>query len=321
MRFRFKYLLAAASIVVSTGALAQAYPSKPIRFVIGFPAGSSIDNVSRVVLDNIRERTGATIVIENRPGALGALGVEAVTKAPSDGYTMMPSSSATNSSGPHLARALQKLDVVRGLTHLGRVVRFDIAIVTSASQNFKTAKALIDEAKAKPDVLTYGYGSGTGQLASAAFGHAAGVQVRGIPYKGQPQAIADLMGGQVNFVGSDLGAVLALVRARSLVAIAVASEKRSTILPDVPTTAEVGLRGMTLVGWIGISGPSKLPADVVKWWGDQLKLSLAANDVLEKLRNQGMEPDVLVGEPFVQFVAAEFEQWGKHVTNAGIKPE
>lgn len=314
-------LLAGALSVCAAAAWAQAYPAKPIRFVIGFPAGSSIDSVSRVMLEDIRNRSGASIVIDNKPGALGALGMEAVTKAAPDGYTMMPSSSATNSSGPHLSLALQKLDVMHGLTSVGRMVRFDIVVVTSATQKFGDAKALIDAGRAKPNSLTYGYGSGTGQVAGAAFSHAAGIEARGIPYKGQPPAITDLIGGQVDFVASDLGAVLPLLRSRSLNAIAIESDKRSTILPEVPTMREAGVPGLQLVGWIGVSGPARLNAEASKWWSEQLRLSLESAEVQQKLRNLGMEPDLLLGEPFARFVAAEFDRWGHFVGEAGIQPE
>jgi tripartite-type tricarboxylate transporter receptor subunit TctC len=315
------FVAAFALMACAAGASAQAYPAKPIRFVIGFPAGSSIDGVSRVVLEDIRNRTGATIVIDNKPGALGALGMETVTRAAPDGYTMMPSSSATNSSGPHLSLALQKLDVLRGLTSVARVVRFDIVVVTSATQKYGSAKALIDAGKAQPNSLTYGYGSGTGQVAGAAFGHAAGIEARGIPYKGQPPAITDLIGGQVDFVAADLGAVLPLVRSASLNAIAIESDKRSTILPAVPTLREVGVPGLQLVGWIGVSGPAHLDATAMKWWSEQLRQTLASADVQQKLRNLGMEPDLLVGDPFAQFVATEYGRWGRFVSEAGIQAE
>ena len=321
MKAFFKAAWIAAALGASSGVSAQAYPAKPIRFVIGFPAGSTIDNVSRMILDQIRARTGATIVVENKAGALGVIGLDAVVTAPADGYTLMPSSSATNSSGPHLSRAAQKYDAINGLTHLGRVVRFDIVVVSSAAQGFSTAKDLINEARSKPDTLAYGYGSGTGQVAAAAFSKSAGIQVRGVPYKGQPPAINDLLGGHVNFVAADLGAVLPHVRARTLVALALTSDKRSTIVPAVPTAKELGLPDLDLVGWIGVAGPANLPADVVQWWTTQLTAALAAPDVPDRLRNMGIEPDLLVGEPFQRFVRDQFDKWGKQVRDARIVPE
>ena len=322
MRSFCKSLVAAFALVAATCALAQQpYPNKPIRFVVGFPAGSSIDVVSRIVLDDVRARTGATIVVENRPGALGALGIETVVRSAPDGYTLMPSSSATHSSGPHLSRALQKLEPVGGLTHIARMVRFDIAVVTASSGPYKNARSLVEAAKAKPDSLTYGYGSGTGQVGSAAFSHAAGIKVRPIPYKGQPAAVTDLLGGQVDFVSSDLGAVLGFLKQGNLTAIALLAERRSPLLPDVPTAREAGLNPVVLGGWIGIDGPAKLPSEVTAWWSEQLRITLAAQQVQDKLRTIGMESAPLAGEPFARFVETENERWGTHVRNAGIQPE
>jgi tripartite-type tricarboxylate transporter receptor subunit TctC len=315
------FLVTACMLAASAGALAQAYPNKPIRYVIGYPAGSSIDVVSRIVLDDVRARTGSTIVIENRAGALGAIGIEAVARAAPDGYTLMPSSSATHSSGPHLSRALQKLEPVSSLSHVARMVRFDIAVVTSSAGPYKTAKALIDAGKAKPDALAYGYGSGTGQVSGAGFSHAAGIKARGIPYKGQPAAITDLLGGQVDFVASDLGAVLSFVKQGTLTAIALLADQRSSVLPNVPTAREVGLPNLGLVGWIGIDGPAKMPQEVTNWWAEQLKLSLASAAVQEKLRNIAMEPAGLYGDAFTQFVNTEYDRWGGYVRTAGIQPE
>ena len=321
-RYVLPFMAAAALVLAgATSAFAQAYPNKPIRFVVGFPAGSSIDVTSRIVLDDIRARTNITVVVENKPGALGALGVENVKSAPADGYTLMPSSSATHSSGPSLGKALQKLDPVGGLTHIARMARFDIAVVTATAGPHKNAKALIDAGKAKPDSLTYGYGSGTGQIGSAAFAHAAGIKARAIPYKGQPAAVTDLLGGQVDFVSSDLGAILGFLKSGNLTAMAVLAERRSPLLPDVPTAREAGLPPVILGGWIGIDGPARLPADVVAWWGEQLRLTLAVPAVQEKLRTVGMEHALLAGEPFVKFVETEQERWGAHVKTAGVQAE
>jgi tripartite-type tricarboxylate transporter receptor subunit TctC len=307
-------------MLASATVSAQSYPVKPIHFVVGFPAGSSIDNISRTVLDEIRTRTGATIIVENKPGALGSIGADAVAKSAPDGYTLMPSSSATNSSGPHLMQSLNKLDLDSKLTHIGRMVKFDIAVVTNAS-TFADAKALIDRARAKPGDLTYGYGSGTGQVAAAVFSDAAKIEVRGIPYKGQPLAVTDLLGRQIDFVAADLGAILPQLNAKKVNAIAVMSDKRSELLPDVPTTRELGLANAQLAGWIGVSAPSGLKSDAAKWWEQQLMIALQSSEVRERIRNQGMEVDPLIGEAFKSFVGQQYQLWGRYVSNAKIQSQ
>lgn len=314
-------LFAASLMLAGAAAFAQGYPSKPVRFIVGFPAGSSIDVVSRIVMDDIRERTGAAIVVENKAGALGVLGLDTVDKAAPDGYTLMPSSSATHSSGPHLSRALQRLEPSTSMTHVARMVQFNIAVLTKSTGPYKNARLLIDAGKAKPDSLTYGYGSGTGQVSAAAFSRASGIRARAIPYKGQPAAVTDLLGGQVDFVASDIGAALAFLKQGSVTALALLADRRSSILPEVPTASEIGLTGLSLTGWIGVDGPAKLPPDVTNWWATQIKTSLAVPKVQEKLRNIGMEPAPLAGDEFVKFVASEYEGWGKHVRDAGIQPE
>ena len=271
------YALLAALIVASCGAFAQAYPSRPIRFVVGFPAGSSIDIVSRIVLDDIRERTGAAILVDNKAGALGSLGLAEVVAAAPDGYTLMPSSSATHSSGPYLSRALEKLLPQVATTHIARLVQFNIAVVTNASGPYKNAEALFNAGRKRPDSLTYGFGSGTGQVAGTAFSKAGGLSARPIPYKGQPPAITDLLGSQIDFVAADLGVFLPFLRQGSLTAVAVLSDKRSSILPNVPTMAELGYAGLVLNGWIGVDGPAILPVDVSTWWTHQIRMALAVH--------------------------------------------
>jgi len=321
MKAILNWLLVLAVLALGSTAAAQDYPSKSIRYVVGFPAGSTIDVVSRIILDDVRARTNATIVIENRPGALGAIGIGLVQRAAADGYTLMPSSSATHSSGPHLSHALKKLDPVRSLSRVARMVRFDVAVVTRTSGPYKTAKTLVDAAKAKPGELTYGFGSGTGQVGSAAFSHVAGIDARAIPYKGQPAALIDLLGGQVDFVSSDLGSILSFLRQGSLTAVAVLSDNRSSFLPNVPTAREAGLAEVALEGWIGIDGPAKLPGEVVAWWDEQVRTALHNPTVIAKLSAIGMEAAPLDGEAFVRFAQAEQQRWGAHVRQAGIEPE
>lgn len=316
-------LIAAALCLPALAGAASAYPQadKPIHFVVGFPAGSTIDNVSRVVVDSIRARSGAQIIVENKPGALGVLGVDTVARATPDGYTMMPSSSATSSSGPYLSKAFQRYDAMKDFTQVGRMVRFDVVIVTSAAGQHGDARQLVAAAKAKPNAVTSGYGSGTGQVVAAAFSRAAGAEVLGVPYKGQPAAVTDLMGGRIDFVAADLGAVLPQIRAGNLNAVALVSTKRSTILPSVPTAQELGMGSLDLTGWIGVAGPAGLAPEAAKWWSEQLTQTMRDPAVQEKLRAMGMEPDLATGEPLQQFVRSQYESWGQQIRQAGIQPE
>lgn len=311
---------AGLALAASGMAVAQAYPAKPIRFVIAFPAGSGIDTMSRVMLDEIRRESGATIVVENKPGALGQIGTEFTAKAPPDGYTVMISSSATHSSGPQLAKKVP-YDPIRDFTHVGRLCRFDVALVVNAASPWKTVQDLIAEAKRTPDRLTFGYGSGTAQVTSASFNRAAGIQVRGIPYKGQPPALTDLLGGQINYVMADLAVLMPNIKAGKLVPLGVAAARRSTILPGVPTFTELGVREVELSGWTGVSGPAGMAREAVDWWTMQMNRALARRDFIERLLAITVEGEPNTVAEFNQFVREQYELWGKRIREAGIEPE
>ena len=308
--------LAAASVS------AQPYPSKPIRFIVGFSAGSSIDTASRLVLEEVRKRTGAVIVVENRPGALGTIATGAVAKAAPDGYTLMPSSSATHSSAPRLVKTVP-YDALKDFTQIAAVFRFDLLLAVNPSQSFNTVADLVTYAKKNPGKLNYGYGSATGQVGASAFSRAAGIEAQGIAYKGQPLALNDLAGGQLNFVMADVAATVPLMNAGKLRVLGIASDKRSTIVPNIPTLAEVGIKDVELPGWVGFAGPAGMPADIVAWWTKHVTEALAQKDVVDRMRSMGLEPVTsgLSGEPFAKFVRQQYDVWGRHIQAAGLKPE
>jgi len=314
-------LATAFTLVLAGGnALAQAYPAKPVRFVIGFPAGSGIDTMARVLLDDIRKETGAVVVVENKPGALGQIGTDFTAKSAPDGYTVMISSSATHSSGPQLAKKLP-YDALRDFTHIGRLNRFDVALLVSPSQPFRTPADLIAAARKTPDALTFGFGSATAHVTAASFTRAADIKVRAIPYKGQPAAITDLLGGQVNFVMADLAVSLPHVKSGRLNAIAVAAAKRSTLLPDVATLTELGIRDVELSGWTGISGPAGMAKEAVQWWSAQLNRALSNKAFLERQLGIAVEGEPNTVEEFNRYVVQQFEVWGRKIREAGIEPE
>lgn len=316
MRF-IPLLVCAVSLLFGTPALAQQYPGKPIKFIVTFSAGSSIDTLSRVVLDEVHRKTGAVVIVEYKPGALGVIGMDYVAKAAPDGYTLMASSSATHSSGPQLARSTP-YDALKDFTHLTAIDRFDLVLVTNAASGIKTVDQLIAEARKKK--LNYGYGSATGQVGASAVSRAMGAETEGIPYKGQPLAVTDLIGGHLNFVMSDVPSVAPHVKAGKLNALGISSDRRSTILPDVPTLNERGVK-VELVGWVGFAGPAGLPEEVRAWWAKNVGEALANPAVIEKYRGLGVEPFSLSGEPFQQFVQQQYAVWGRHIKEAGITPQ
>ena len=316
----FACAICAIAALAWSSASAQEYPSRPIRFVVAFPAGSGIDTMSRVMLDDIRRASNATFVIEYKPGALGQIGTDFTAKAAPDGYTVMVSSSATHSSGAQLAKNLP-YDPIRDFTHIGRLSRFDVALVVSPQQGFKSAADLVAQARRQPGKISYGYGSGTGRVVAAAFARSAGIDVLAVPYKGQPPALTDLMGGQINFVTADLAVIMPFVKSARLDAIGIASSKRSALLPNVPTLTEAGIRDVELAGWAGVSGPANMARDAVAWWSTQMNRVLASKEHLDRLHALSLEGEPNSIEEFNQFVRAQHQVWGQRIRDAGIQPE
>lgn len=319
----FKSLLTVLFFAALSPALTQAaepYPSKPIRFIVPFPAGSGTDTSSRVLLEDIRLQTGATFIVENRPGALGQIGSDATAKAPADGYTVMMSSSATHSSGPHLMRHVP-YDAVEDFTHMARVSTFDMGLFTSAEQPYRTLNDLIEAARAKPDDLTYGFGTTTSQVIAETFLHSAGLSVRPIGYKGQPAALNDLIGGQITLILSDLGLALPHVEAGRLVPMAISAPQRSELLPDTPTFAELGFTDVVLQGWVGIAAPKGVPDEVLQWWARHVVAAVEGQDVSGKIRSRSSNPAPLVGKPMNDMVREQYELWGARIKSAGIEPQ
>lgn len=299
---------------------AQTYPDKPIRFVVAFPPGSGTDTVTRLYLEEIRKATGASFVVDNRPGALGQIGTDAVAKAPPDGYTVMISSSATHSSGPQLAKKLP-YDAIRDFSHIALFAKFDVALLMSSAQPIRAVGDLVAEAKRRPDELTFGYGSATAQVTASTFNRSADIRVRGVPYKGQPAALNDLLGGQINYVMVDLGAGSPHLKSGKLIALAIASPRRSGILPGVPTFAELGIKDVELQGWVGVSGPAGMRREAVLWWNTQVNQAFGRKELVDRLTAIAYEGEALTVEQFNAFVRTQYDVWGSRIRAAGIEPE
>jgi tripartite-type tricarboxylate transporter receptor subunit TctC len=311
--------LCAVALFGTQPATGQTYPSKPIRFVIGFPAGSSVDVVPRMVLEEIRKNTGANIIVDNRPGALGTIAMDAVSRSDPDGYTLLASASATHSSGPQLTKVPPATDPIKGFTHIGGIFRFDVGVVVNPSKGYKSVQDLIEAAKRNPNSVTYGYGSATGQVAAMAFNAASGIKATGVSYKGQPPALNDLLGNQIDFVAADIAVLIPHIKSGRLTAIGIAASRRSPILPDVPTFAESGVNGLELAGWVGVSGPVGLPEYVIDWWTKALTQAFSNKELRERILAAGLEPEPATGEAMQKLVRDQYEAWGKHIRAAGIE--
>ncbi|MEG0315884.1 MAG: tripartite tricarboxylate transporter substrate binding protein [Comamonas sp.] len=294
------------------------YPVKPIRLLVPFPPGGGTDMIARSVAQKITEKTSWNIVVDNRPGAGGNLGVDAAAKAAPDGYTLVMGQTSNLAINPALYKKLP-YDPLKDLTPVALVSSSPVLIVSGAGTPFNSIAEVFKVAKAKPDVITVGYaGNGTvAHLAVTQVEQATGVKLRHIPYKGIAQAITDLSGGQIDlFVGS-IPSLIGQVRNEKLHPLMVTSKLRAGQLPSTPTMAESGSKDFEAITWFGILAPAGTPDAIVQKLNKAINSALSEPDVAEKLRSEG--GDVLGGsaEAFGKLMQAEVPRWAKIVKDSG----
>lgn len=298
-----------------------AYPSKPIRVVVPFTAGSSTDVIARAITDKLSASLGQQVIVDNRGGAGGTLGAAQVANAAPDGYTILiHSSSHTVSPSTYLKLPYDTINDFAGVTPIAALPN---ALVVSPSKNMKTLKDLLDLAKAKPGQLNYasaGQGSAT-HLNAEKFRTQAKIDAMHIPFKGSPEAVTEVMGGRVDYYFSPVAPVLSHIRDGRLVALAVGSPKRSTALPDVPTTTEAGVPNSEFNFWIGMLVPAKTPKDIVNKLNAEVQKALASNDVKERFAKLGAEPWTMSPDQFDRYIKDDIAANAKLVKEAGISPQ
>jgi len=319
---RLRELIVGAALAAATAAsLAQDYPARPIRLILGFAPGGSTDLVARVVGQKMAEAWSQQVVVDNRPGANGMIGADLVAKANPDGYSLLLSS-----IGPMAINAsLYKMpyDIVAEfapITYTGNVTNLLVVHPSVAAANVKELIAL---AKAQPGKLTFG-SSGTGgapHMAVELFKILAKVNVVHVPYKGGGPAMADLVGGQISGSFASMPSSIPFVRAGKLRALAVTAPKRSPAEPQVPTISEAGIPGFAVLDWQGLFTTGKTPPAIVNKLNAEVVRILALPDVVEKLAVAGVEIQTSTPREWGDFVKAEIAKWGKVVKEAGIKVE
>jgi len=318
-RFYFRlstsaFLLGCA--LAANAALAQPYPSRPVRMVVPFPPGGASDVTARMLADRFASTWGANVVVDNRTGASGIIGTEIVAKSAPDGYTLgvLALSFAINPS-------IHKLpyDSNKDFTYITIVASNPLALVVNNNLPAKSVKELIDLAKAKPDGLSFA-SSGTGtspHMSAELFKLLAGVRILHVPYKGSTAAHPDLLGGRVNMMFDPVAAILPHIRAGRVRAIGVTGLKRSAELPDVPPIADT-VPGYESTSWVLIMGPAKLPAAVVSTLHKETVRALALPDIKERLARLGSETVGNSPAEATKFIRGELEKWAKTVKAAGI---
>lgn len=310
--------LICATLVASPPALAQPYPSKPIQFIVPYPPGGGTDLFARLLGAALAESLGQPVVIQNRPGAQGSIGLAAVAKAAPDGYTIGLSEIGSITANPWMYQNTG-FDPVKDFAHVSLGVTYPNAVVINPEVPAKNLKELAALAKTKP--LSFASASAVSQLAGELFKIVAGVDMLHVPYKGAGPAAIDLAGGQVDVMIATSASAIPLVRAGKTRAIAVTGPARIPALPSVMTSKESGFPDFELVGWFGVVAPANTPKEVVARLNSEIKKALALPAVIEKLENAGLEPRPSSPEEMTELVKSDYARWGKVVQAVGIKPQ
>ena len=319
---RCRIAVVVAALSCAPALHAQTYPAKPVRMVVPFPAGGATDIVGRLIAQKLTESWGQQVIVDNRGGAGGTIGSEAVAKSPPDGYTLLVGTSSTHAVAPSIYPKLG-YDPVRDFTPVTLIANATILLAVHPSLPARNVRELIALAKKQPDALSFA-SSGNGgisHLVGEQFKSVAGVQMLHVPYKGDSPALVDLVSGQVHLMFGTAVSFLPYVKSGRLNALAVTNPKRSPIAPAVPTVAESGLPGFQALQWFGIFLPAGASKDVVaKVNGDVVK-SLKLSDIRERMTSLGAEVVGSTPEQFAAFQRADTAKWAKVVKQSGAKLE
>ena len=319
-----RLLLAAVCTLFGGHALAQTpspdFPTHPVRVVVTFPPGGSADAVMRMLVPRLNDKLGQQVVVDNRPGAGGNVGLSLVAKSPADGYTLGLGAAGALTANVSLYPQMP-FDPVKDFKPVGMVAATPFVIVGHPSVGARSLRELIALAKAQPGTLSIGHGgNGTAMhLSTALFAQMADVKLIEVPYRGSGPAALDALAGQVQLALVDLPASLQQIKAGKLIAFGVTSAQRVPMLPDVPTVAEAGLPGYDSTGWFGVVAPAGTPAPIVARLNAEINGALGDEQIKTSMRNLGAEPAPTSTEAFEAYIRSETKKWAKVIQVANIK--
>jgi tripartite-type tricarboxylate transporter receptor subunit TctC len=315
---RRSILIACSALMLSGGAMAETYPSRPVKIVVPFPAGGSNDIIARIVAQKLAERNGQPFVVENRGGAGGNIGAEAVATSDPDGYTLLLTAPPPLTTNIALYKKLN-FDPSSAFAPISLIASVPIVLVVHPSLGVKNLKELVALAKEKPGTLDFG-SSGIGttnHLAGELLKSMTGINIVHVPYKGAAPAMNDLIAGHIPMMFDNMPALLPQVQAKSINAIAVAGATRASTMPDVPTVAESGVPGFEVFSWFGLVAPAKTPAPILAKLQGEVEAILKMPDVRQRFVELGAEPGTVSGEAFRKFLADDTAKWTRIIQASG----
>ena len=311
--------LVLALLVVSGAAEAQ-FPAKSIRVVVPFPAGSATDTITRVLAQSVSQSIGQTVVVENKAGADGAIAAAEVAKAAPDGHTLLMATNSPMSAVPAMKKN-PPYDPVADFTPITDVGRYTFFIVVHPSVPAKTLKELIDHARANPGKVNYATGNTTGIVSTAFFASLAKIDLVHVPYKGEPQALTDLVAGRVQLMFCSSGTSMPQIREGRLRPIVTTLAKRTHLLPELPTIAEAGMPEFSITSWAGLFGPAKMPAAVVERLNKEFVAAMARSDVQAAMEKQAFALSPSSPRELAAFVKEQMESYRRILRAAGVEPD
>ena len=298
---------------------AQDYPLRPVRFIVPFPAGSAPDSIARIVTQHMQQTLGQNIVIDNRPGAQSIIGAVEAARSTPDGYTLLAGSNTAMAANVSLFKKLP-YDPVKDFDPVARFITSALMLVVRADFPARNLADFVAHAKARPGQLSAAYASAGMQVGLAELKVRAGITVVEVPYKGVPQAVTDIIAGQIAFTFADSAVAIAQAQGGKVRALAVTTKNRSTLLPDIPSMAEE-IPGFDISVWNGLFARAGTPKAIVARLNDAANKAVTAPDVAAKLRSLGQEPSPMTAEEFRAFQLAEIKKWAAQIKAAGIQPE
>jgi tripartite-type tricarboxylate transporter receptor subunit TctC len=317
---RRSVLIVCGAVMLGGSAMAQTYPSRPVKIVVPFPAGGSNDIVARVLAQKLTERNGQPFYVENRGGAGGNIGAEAVASSEPDGYTLLLTAPPPLTINAALYKDM-RYDPSGAFAPVALIASVPIVLAVHPSLGINSVQELIARAKAKPGTIFFGSsGNGsTNHLAGELLKSMTAIDIVHVPYKGAAPAMNDLVAGHIPMMFDNIPAVLPQVRAKTINAIAVAGSRRASALPDVPTVAESGVPGFEASAWFGLVAPAKTPAPILAKLESDVETILKMPDVQKRFGELGAEPGAVSGADFGKFLANETTKWTKIIRESGAK--